>query len=190
MSSTHCFAAWAPASAQPFRTSIRTAIWHPHPHNHSVSHLLGRLQAAHVAQVLQALPHHGALESDKHDEGKQGVVPVEGMPTKQHVVKLADGCCFGRHPYRSAEWLCRIWHDALATQQSQGPATRASQPAACIPHQRCAHCSLCHTVRCTGLAVNPGQEHTPVAKSGSPVVIQRPQADAEHLQTLRQARRK
>lgn len=66
-------------------------LGHPHADNHLApasaqpfgSYLLGRLQAAHVAQVLQALPHHGALERDQHDEREQGVVPAEGVPTNQ-----------------------------------------------------------------------------------------------------------
>ena len=40
------------------------------------AHLLGRLQAPHVLEVLQALPHHRALEADQHDQGEEGVVPA------------------------------------------------------------------------------------------------------------------
>ena len=40
------------------------------------AHLLGRLQAPHIRQVLQALPHHRALKGYQHEQREERIVPA------------------------------------------------------------------------------------------------------------------
>jgi len=76
-------------------------------------HLLGRLQAAHIAEVLEALPHHGALKGDQHDQGEEGVVPA-GARRMQRVSstfeKTREGTC---------RWRSRAMTKAIAEGPSQ-----------------------------------------------------------------------